>query len=52
MFKLIQILANFDLSKKDLSELTKFEIKYGHEWFEEKNKFLRRKFSKFEMDFK
>jgi hypothetical protein len=48
----IQILSNFDQFKKDLSELKKFEIKYGCEGFEERNNFIYRNFSRFEMDFK
>jgi hypothetical protein len=48
----IQIISNFDPSKKDVPELEKFEIKYGCEFFEERINFLYRNFSIFEMDFK
>jgi hypothetical protein len=37
----IQILSNFDRSKKNLPELKKFEIKYGCEGFEERKNFLQ-----------
>jgi hypothetical protein len=36
----IEIISNFDRSKKDLSELKFFEIKYGRESFEERNNFF------------
>jgi hypothetical protein len=36
----IEIISNFDRSKKDLSELKIFEIKYGRESFEERNNFF------------
>jgi hypothetical protein len=39
-------------SKKDLHELKKFEMKYGFEEFDERNNFLHRNFSRFEMYFK
>jgi hypothetical protein len=45
----IQIRSNFDCSKKDISELRKFEIKYGLEDFERMNSFLHRNFSRFVM---
>jgi hypothetical protein len=48
----IQILPNFNQSKKDLSELKKFEIKYGCKLFEEGNNFLHRDFFRFEMECK
>jgi hypothetical protein len=48
----IQIRLNFDGSKKDPPELEKFEIKYCFEGFDEKNNFLHRNLSRFEMDFK
>jgi hypothetical protein len=48
----IQILSNYDRSKKDISELENFEIKYGWEGFEEKNNFFHWNFSRSEMDFK
>jgi hypothetical protein len=48
----IQILSNFDRSKKDLPWLKKIEVKYGCEGFEERNNFLHRNFSRLEMDFK
>jgi hypothetical protein len=38
----IQIISNFDQTKKDLPKLKIFEIKYGHEGFEERNNFLYR----------
>jgi hypothetical protein len=47
-----QIPSNFDRPKKDSPELEKFEIKYGYEGFEERNKLLHRNFSRFEMDLK
>jgi hypothetical protein len=31
--------------------LDKFKIKYGYEGFEDRNNFLHRNFSRFEMDF-
>jgi hypothetical protein len=37
--------------KKDFPELEKFEIKYGCEGLEERNNFLHRNFSRFEMNF-
>jgi hypothetical protein len=43
-FKVVQ-------SKNDFTELEKFEMKYGHEWFEEWNKFLNRNFFRFKMKF-
>jgi hypothetical protein len=46
----IQIFLNFDRAKNDLSELKKFEIKYGCEEFEERNNFLHRNFFIFLMD--
>jgi hypothetical protein len=46
----IQIIPNFDRSKKDLPELEKFEIKYGCEGFEEGNNFLHRNFFRFDMN--
>jgi hypothetical protein len=51
-FKLVQILSKFDRPKNDISELEKFEIKYGCEGLEEGNNFLHRNFFKFEIDFK
>jgi hypothetical protein len=48
----VQIPSNIDRSMKDLPLVKKFEIKYGHEGFEEGNNFIRRKFFIFEMDFK
>jgi hypothetical protein len=48
----IQILSNFNRSKKDLPWLKKIEVKYGCEGFEERNNFLHRNFSRLEMDFK
>jgi hypothetical protein len=48
----IQILSNFDRSKKDLPWLKKIEVKYGCEGFEERNNFLHRNFYRLEMDFK
>jgi hypothetical protein len=48
----IQVLSCFDRSKKDLTELEKFKIKYSCVGFEEMNNFLYRNFFRFEMDFK
>jgi hypothetical protein len=48
----IQILLNFNGSKKYPSELKKFEIKYFFEGFDERNNFLHRNLFRFEMDFK
>jgi hypothetical protein len=48
----IQILSNFNRSKKELPWLKKIEVKYGCEGFEERNNFLHRNFSRLEMDFK
>jgi hypothetical protein len=48
----IQIFSNIEQSKKDLLKLENFEIKYGCEVFEERNKVLHRNFSIFKMDFK
>jgi hypothetical protein len=48
----IQILSNFDSSKKDPPELEKFEIKYFCEGFKEGNNFLHRNIFRFEMIFK
>jgi hypothetical protein len=48
----IQFDSSFDPTKKDLSALENFEIKYGCEGFEERNSFLHRNFSRFRMDFK
>jgi hypothetical protein len=47
----IQILFNFDRSKKGFSEHEKFEIKYVCKGFEERNKLLHRNFFIFKMDF-
>jgi hypothetical protein len=47
----IQILSKFDRSKKDLSELENFKIKYGCEGFEERNNVLHMNFFIFEMEF-
>jgi hypothetical protein len=47
----IQFVSNFDRSKKDFRELENFETKYGCDSFEERNNFLHRNFSRFEMDF-
>jgi hypothetical protein len=48
----IQILSNFDSSKKDPPELEKFEIKYVCEGFKERNNFLHRNVFRFETYFK
>jgi hypothetical protein len=48
----IPILSNFDHSKKDLSKLEKFGIKYGFEDLEKMNYFIHRNIFRFEMDFK
>jgi hypothetical protein len=47
----IQIPLNFDRYKKDLPELKKFEIKYGCQGFEERNKLIHANVFKFEVDF-
>jgi hypothetical protein len=47
----VQIPSTFDHSRKDLSTLKNFEIKFGHEGFEQGNKFLPMKFFRFDMDF-
>ncbi len=47
-----QTRSNFILSKLDLHKLEKFEIKYCFKGFDERNNFLHRNFSRFEMDFK
>jgi hypothetical protein len=44
--------SNFILSKLDLHKLENFEIKYCFKGFDERNKFLHRNLSRFEMDFK
>jgi hypothetical protein len=46
----IQILSSFERSKNDFQHV-KFEIKYGHEGFEERDNFLHRNFFIFEMKF-
>jgi hypothetical protein len=48
---LFQINSNLIRSKNDLPELEKIEIKYGCEWFEERNHFLHSNFFRFEMYF-
>jgi hypothetical protein len=48
----IQILSNFDISRKDPPEMEKFEIKYVCEGFKEGNIFLQRNVFRFEMYFK
>jgi hypothetical protein len=48
----IQILSNFDRSKKDFTELKNFEIKYGCDGFKERNNFIHRNFFRFVMDVK
>jgi hypothetical protein len=47
-----QTRSNFILSKLDLHKLEKFEIKFFFEGFDERNNFLHRNLSRFEMDFK
>jgi hypothetical protein len=47
----ILILSSFDWSKNDFPDLKKFEMKYGHEGFEERNNFLYWNFFMFEMKF-
>jgi hypothetical protein len=47
-----QTRSNFILFKHDLTDIKKFEIKYGCEGFEETNNFLHRNFFRFEMEFK
>jgi hypothetical protein len=48
----IQILSNFDSSKKDPPELENFERKYVCEGFKEGNNFLHRNVFRFEIYFK
>jgi hypothetical protein len=48
----VQIVSNFDQSKKDFPKLKFFKIKYGCEYFEERNNFLHRNFFRLGMDFK
>jgi hypothetical protein len=48
----IQILSNFNSSKKDPPELENFQIKYVCEGFKEGNNFLHRNVLRFEMYFK
>jgi hypothetical protein len=50
-FKIIQICSNWVQCKVSLSELEKFEIKYGWKVFEVSNKFPYRNFSIFKIDF-
>jgi hypothetical protein len=47
-----QTRSNFILSKLDLHNLKKFETKYCFEGFDERNNFLHRNLSRFEMDLK
>jgi hypothetical protein len=47
----MQILSNFDQSKKDLLELKKFKLKYGFEGFDKRNNFSYRNFISNSMDF-
>jgi hypothetical protein len=46
----IQIRSNFDHSKKDISKLKKFEIKYSLEDLKKMTNFLHRNFSRFVME--
>jgi hypothetical protein len=48
---LFQIISNLIHSKKGLSKLKKFEIKYGFEGFAVGNNFIYRNFFRFKMDF-
>jgi hypothetical protein len=50
IFKRFQKSFNFHLSKKDIPELKKFEIKYGFEGFDGRNNFLYRNFFRFKVD--
>jgi hypothetical protein len=50
-FKSFQINSNLFLSKQDLPELEKIEIKYSFEVFDERNNFLHRNVFIFEMGF-
>jgi hypothetical protein len=50
-FNLMQTVSNFDQHKKYLAVLQKFKINDDCEGFKERNKFLRRNFSIFEMYF-
>jgi hypothetical protein len=47
----VQIVSNFDCSKKDLLGLKKIEIKYGFEEFEKGNNFFHRNFFRFKIYF-
>jgi hypothetical protein len=47
-----QTRSNFILFKLDLYKLEKFEIKYCFKGFDERNNFLHRNLSRFQMDFK
>jgi hypothetical protein len=38
--------------QKGLPKLEKFVVKYGDEWFKERNNFIHRNFFRFEMYFK
>jgi hypothetical protein len=52
-FKWIQLISKcckIERSKRDLPWLKKFEIKYGFESSEGRNKFLHRNFFRFEME--
>jgi hypothetical protein len=51
-FEIIQIRSNLVRIRINLPKLENFEIKYGFEGFDERNNFIPRNFSKFEMDFK
>jgi hypothetical protein len=52
VFKLVQKYSNLIRPKINLLDPQKFELKYGFEGFDERNNFLHRNFSRFEMDFK
>jgi hypothetical protein len=47
----MQILSNFDQSKKDLLELKNFKLKYGFEGFDKRNNFSYWNFISNSMDF-
>jgi hypothetical protein len=51
-FKRVQTSSKLIQSKQGPPELKKIEIKYDCEGFEERNNFLHRNFSRFEVDFK
>jgi hypothetical protein len=45
------MVSNLICSKQDIPELENFEIKFGFEWFEERNNVLYRNLFRFKVDF-